>query len=580
MNLFQTIREHVVAALKELDLPEGINVSAVTAELPRDPSHGDVSTNAAMVVAKPAGKNPREIAEQLAEKLRLIPTIAQVDIAGPGFINMRLDKCLWYDLVLHILEEGISYGNSTIGGNKKTNLEFVSANPTGPMHIGHARGAVFGDVLGRLLSKAGYDITREYYINDAGAQIEVLAKSALLRYKEACGEDIGAIPEGLYPGSYLIDVGQQLKEQLGDSLLEKSDEEAVEVLKPLAIEAMIELIKGDLHALGVDHDVFTSEKALHDQKLVEKALNVLKGKNLVYEGILEPPKGKKPDDWEEREQTLFKATEFGDDVDRPLIKSDGSWTYFASDLAYHLDKMNRGFNHMILELGVDHGGYLKRMKAAIAALSDNKATIDIKFHALVNFMDNGEPVKMSKRAGNFTTVRDVIDQVDKDIIRFMMLTRKNDAVLDFDLTKVKEQSKDNPVFYVQYAHARIHSVLRHAKERAPDALALLKTPTENLLESLTDDAEVNIIKKLAAWPNIVESAAQTLEPHRITFYLQELAAEFHALWNKGKEDTTLQFILERDMQVTAARLAMIQAVAIVIASGLDIINVKPVTEMH
>lgn len=581
MNVFTSHKNHILDIIRRHqdkgNIPHEAPLDAITVEPPRDALHGDLSSNVAMVLAKSASMSPRALAEMLVDDISKHADIKKLAIAGPGFINIHLKPQAWHACIYDILKENVAYGNSNIGNNERVNIEFVSANPTGPMHIGHVRGAVFGDSLARTLSKAGYDVVREFYINDAGAQINLLAQSVFLRYREALGENIGDIPEGLYPGEYLVPVGKSLAAEHQDALLSLSEEERYPIITQHAIAAMLQLIKHDLAQLGVEHDVFTSEKALHDAGKIEQGLAKLTEKGLIYEGILEPPKGKKPEDWEEREQTLFKSSEFGDDVDRPIKKSDGSWTYFAADVAYHLDKLERGFNKMILELGADHGGYLKRITAAVKALSDNQASIDIKFHQLVNVVENGEVVKMSKRAGNFVLASDVIEAVGKDIIRFVMLTRKNDVVLDFDLAKVKEQSKDNPVFYVQYAHARACSVLRHAKAEVPDALTLLDT--ENIPLGTSED-ELQVMALLASWPRIVESAAQHLEPHRIAFYIQEVAAAFHGLWNKGKDNAELRFILKDDAQATASRLALVKAVAIVIASGLNVFNVTPMEEMH
>lgn len=583
MHIFKQVHNKIISSLKELEksgfLPNNSDFSAVTAEPPRDSSHGDVATNAAMVLAKPSGKNPRVIAEELIKILKNDKDIEHIEIAGPGFINIRLNKNIWLNEVLTILEEEKGYGNSDIGGGQKVNIEYVSANPTGPMHIGHARGAVFGDALALLMFKAGYDVTKEYYINDAGAQVDVLAKSAHLRYREALGENIGAIPEGLYPGQYLKIAGETLAAQYGRDLLDMDEEKALPIIKKSAIESMLTLIKKDLSDLGIHHDVFTSEKAIQEAGKIEKSMKILEAQGLLYRGILEPPKGKLPDDWEPREQTLFRSTDFGDDVDRALMKSDGSYTYFASDIAYHLDKFERGFTKMILVLGADHGGYVKRLKSCVSAVSGGKAEADIKISQLVNLLEDGTPVKMSKRAGNFATVRDVLDEVGKDVIRFIMLTRKNDAVLDFDLKIVKEQSKDNPIFYVQYAVARAKSVLRNAMEQAPKAYEIYKKSDKKLMESIDLEDELKIIKLMASWPRIVESAAIASEPHRVAFYLQELAAEFHSLWNKGKENTILRFIIEDKPELTAARLAYLDAMTKVIASGLFIFNIEAVNEM-
>ena len=584
MNLFTHFRDQIAGLIDELmqagELPEGLDASRITVEPPRDPSHGDITTNAAMVLAKPAKKNPREIAALLAAKAESLDGVTGVEIAGPGFLNMRLGDDFWHARLRDVLDAGVAYGDSTAGNGQKVNVEYVSANPTGPMHVGHARGAVFGDALAALLDKAGFDVTREYYINDAGAQVDVLARSLHLRYREALGEDIGEIPEGLYPGDYLVPAGQALADRDGDKWKDADEADWLPVVRDFAIDAMMAMIKDDLHALGVDHSLFTSERELVAGGKVDEALAFLKDQGLIYEGVLEPPKGKLPDDWEEREQTLFKATDFGDDVDRPVAKSDGSWTYFATDMAYHLDKYRRGFADMIDVWGADHGGYVKRMQAAIKALTGGEGALDVKLCQMVSLMDNGEPVKMSKRAGTFVTLRDVVDKVGKDVVRFIMLTRKNDAGLDFDFTKVTEQSKDNPVFYVQYAHARVNSVMRMAAdELGADAVSGDAVHGANL-GRLTDANEMNLIKLLSQWPRMVESAAVQHEPHRIAFYLADVAAEFHGLWNKGKDDKSLRFIIADDAELTLARLAMIRGVANVIASGLAVFGVTPVEEMR
>ncbi|MCW8951757.1 MAG: arginine--tRNA ligase [Rhodospirillales bacterium] len=584
MNLFNYFRSIVVQSLKEMseggEIPPGLDFSKITVEPPRDASHGDISTNAAMVLAKPAGMKPRDIAEILVERLDLLGDVTRAEVAGPGFINMTLSDEFWGKRLADVLEAGTAYGTGTAGEGVQVNVEYVSANPTGPMHVGHGRGAVVGDALASVLEKAGYSVTREYYINDAGAQVDTLARSLHLRYREALGEDIGEIPEGLYPGDYLVPAGQALAERDGDVWLKVSEEEWLSEIRSFAISAMLDLIRDDLKALGVCHDVFSSERALVDAGAVDEAFSYLQDKGLIYTGVLEPPKGKKPDDWEPRPQTLFRATEFGDDVDRPLKKSDGTWTYFANDMAYHRDKYRRGFTSLINVWGADHGGYVKRMEAGVKALTDGAATIDVKLCQMVNLLEAGEPVKMSKRAGTFITLRSVIDKVGKDVARFIMLTRKNDAQLDFDLAKVLEQSKDNPVFYVQYAHARIHSVLRHASEQFPgigqDGHELAKAR----LDRLTDPAELGLIKQMAVWPRIVESAAEAHEPHRVAFFLNDLASHFHALWNKGKDDTSLRFLVEGDEELTRARLALLRGAGTVIASGLDVLGVKPVEEMR
>lgn len=588
MSVFHVMGQLVVKAVKQTFKDAEFDVdllSRITVEPPRDASHGDIATNAAMLLAKPLKMKPRDIAETLVAPLQEANEVASVTIAGPGFINMHLDSGVWLDELKLIHKEGVHYGDLDIGRGEKVNVEYVSANPTGPMHIGHARGAVFGDALAELLIKAGYDVTKEFYINDAGAQVDVLARSLFLRYREACGEEV-TIPEGLYPGDYLVAPGEALKTKFGDSLLDKDESEWLDEVRAFALEQMLVLIKKDLADLGVEHEVFVSEKALQDSGKIEEGLDVLQKQDLVYKGILEAPKGQQPEDWEPREQVLFKSSQFGDDVDRPLQKSDGSWAYFASDIAYHLDKYQRGFNHMVVGLGVDHGGYVKRLQAAVKAVSGGKAVIDVKLYALVNFFEDGVPMKMSKRAGTFTTVRDVIDAVGKDSIRFLMLTRKNDMVLDFDLVKAKEQSKDNPVFYVQYAHARAHSVLRMAKDEAPKAFEQYETLLAGQLEQsavltkISTKDELQLIKRMAQWPRVVEAAARASEPHRIAFYLQDLAAEFHGLWNKGKDDTILRFIVPDDVELTAARLVMVKALSLVVASGLQLFNIDPVEEMR
>jgi arginyl-tRNA synthetase len=583
MNIFSKIRTDIITILDGLvqktALPSGLPYIAITAEPPREKSHGDIATNAAMALAKFAGTNPRALAELIAAEINTLPYVTKVEIAGPGFINITLTPSSWQNCLSDVLAHGIGYGNSDVGKGKKVNIEYVSVNPTGPMHIGHARCAVYGDALSLLLLKAGYNVTKEYYINDAGSQIDTLARSAYLRYREACGETV-TIADGLYPGDYLVQTGESLRAHYGQKLLAMSEEEWLPLVRDFATDSMMALIRDDLQAIGITHDVFTSEKKLHHTHKISEAVKILEGKKLVYHGVLEPPKGKKPDDWEEREQMLFRSTSFGDDCDRPLRKSDGSWTYFAADIAYALDKINRNFDSLILILGADHGGYRKRMEAAVSALSNESVDIDIILCQLVNFVQNGQPLKMSKRAGNYITVRDVLDMVGKDILRFIMLTRKNDMVMDFDLEKVREQSKDNPVFYVQYAHARAQSILRHAVQDMPDAAALSHQATTPLLEQLSSPAELQLIRLIASWPRIVESAALHHEPHRIAFYLQDLAAEFHGLWNKGNEDKSLRFLQPEMVELTAARLILVKTVAIIIASGLFIFNVEPVNEMQ
>ena len=583
MNIFTAIRNNILDSLNESvadgKLPATIDPSRMVAEPPRDTAHGDAATNAAMVMANQAGMKPREFAELLAEKLKTLPIVESVEIAGPGFVNMRLSKTFWDECLKEILEKGTDFGSSDMGKGHTKNVEFVSANPTGPMHVGHSRGAVFGDALASLLQKAGYNVTREYYINDAGAQVDVLARSAFLRYKEALGENIGAIPEGLYPGDYLVPVGKALAEKYGNAWLDKPEAEWLPVFRAFAIDKMMDMIRDDLAALGIKFDVFSSERALVEAGKIDEVVEFLRAKGLVYEGVLEPPKGKIVEDYEPHPQTLFKATLFGDDVDRALKKSNGFQTYFASDMAYHLDKYRRGFDDMIDVWGADHGGYVKRMQAAIKALTDGKAKLDVKLCQMVNLMSNGEPVKMSKRAGTFVTLRDMVDAVGKDVMRFIMLTRKNDAQLDFDVEKVKEQSKDNPVFYVNYAYARAASVRRRAQEMFPNRDLSLSALAKADFSLLNDESEVALIRLLAELPRQVEVAAAAHEPHRIAYYLNDVAAAFHGLWNKGRENTDLRFLEADKPEQSLARLALIEAVAVVIASGLGIFGVTPAEEM-
>ena len=584
MNLFEHFRDQIIAALGQLTqqgtLPAGLDFAKVTAEPPREAAHGDVSTNAAMVLSKAAALKPRDLAETLAQALRQVPHVAAVEVAGPGFINLRLSDSFWYDRLADVLTQGAAWGRSNRAQGARINVEYVSANPTGPMHIGHARGAVFGDALAALLGWVGYDVTREYYINDAGAQVDVLARSAHLRYREALGETIDAIPEGLYPGDYLVPVGQRLAKTEGPRWQNADEAQWLPHFRQVAVAAMMDMIRDDLARLGVEHAVFRSERELVEAGRVQDALDTLTHQGLVYDGVLEPPKGKLPDDWESRPQTLFRSTDFGDDVDRPLKKSDGSWTYFATDIAYHNDKHQRGFDRMIDVWGADHGGYVKRMQAAVKAISGGKAALDVKLCQMVNLLKGGQPYRMSKRAGTFVTLRDLVDAVGKDVVRFIMLTRKNDAHLDFDLDKVVEKSRDNPVFYVQYAHARIFSVLRHAGGMLPDVRDNGAFLAGQHLARLTDPAEVALIRMVAEFPRQIEGAAEAQEPHRIAFFLNELAGGFHALWNKGKDEANLRFLIEGDSELSLARLALIRAVAMVIASGLSIFGVDPVEEMH
>ncbi|PKQ09610.1 MAG: arginine--tRNA ligase [Alphaproteobacteria bacterium HGW-Alphaproteobacteria-12] len=584
MNIFRFFEGCVETAVNGLVadgyLPPGLDLARVAVEPPRDPSHGDLSSNAAMVLAKPAGVKPRDLAERLAAKLGTEDAVSEISIAGPGFINLRLTPAFWQARIPEMLRLESAYGTSTMGEGEAVNVEFVSANPTGPMHVGHVRGAVFGDALANLLEKTGYRVCREYYINDAGGQIEVLARSAFLRYREALGEDIGAIPDGLYPGDYLKPVGEALVAAHGKSLLELGDEaEALAIARAAAVEAMMELIRGDLAVLGIVHETFFSELSLHKSGAVEATLKTLEDKGLIYIGTLDPPKGMEPGDWEARPQTLFRSTRFGDDTDRALKKSDGSWTYFAPDIAYHLDKYRRGYHTLIDVWGADHSGYIKRMKAAIAGVTDGKAAFDVKVCQMVRLFRDGEPVRMSKRSGDFVTLREVVDEVGKDAVRFMMLTRKNDAPLDFDFARVMEQSRDNPVFYVQYAHARIRSVLRKAQEEGSYDLSGAALANADI-SRLGDEAEMTLLKLMAGFPRQVEQAAIAHEPHRIAFYLDDLAGAFHALWNKGKDDASLRFIVAEDRDVTLARFALIRAAAHVIAAGLAILGVEPAEEMR
>ena len=581
MNLFAEIRSLVIDSLQHMqtqgDLPDGLSFDAVTVEPPRDAAHGDMATNAAMVLAKPSKCKPRDIAEKLAALLSADPRLASVEVAGPGFLNLRLSPTLWADVLRAILTDQDGYGRATIGAGLKVNVEYVSANPTGPLHVGHTRGAVFGDALASMLDFAGYEVTREYYINDGGAQVDVLARSVYLRYLEAHGQEV-AFEDGTYPGDYLIEVGQALKEKIGDSYLGKGEQVWLADVRDFSTRAMMDLIEQDLLALGVKMDVFYSEKSLYGTGRIEAAIEDLKSKGLIYQGVLEPPKGKKPEDWEPREQTLFRSTDHGDDVDRPVQKSDGSWTYFAPDIAYHYDKVQRGFDQLIDVFGADHGGYVKRMKAAVSALSNDQTSLDIKLTQLVKLFKNGEPFKMSKRAGTFVTLRDLVDQVGADATRFVMLTRKNDAPLDFDFDKVMEQTKENPVFYVQYAHARICSVLRKAQLSAvPVDDADLRAAD---LAGLTDHAELALAAKLAEFPRLIQIAARSNEPHRIAFYLYDLASEFHALWNKGNEQPELRFLQEDNLAASQAKIALIRATAVVISNGLGILGVQPAQEMR
>ncbi|MEQ8586101.1 MAG: arginine--tRNA ligase [Thalassobaculaceae bacterium] len=583
MNVFNWMKDEIKAKLEAMSgaggWPDGLPFDRVTAEPPRDPSHGDIATNAAMVLAKPVGTKPRAIADPLAAALLELDAVESVEVAGPGFINIRLSADIWLAQVGAILEAGAGYGASGMGAGRRVNVEYVSANPTGPLHAAHARGAVFGDALAALLEKAGFEVGREYYINDAGAQVDTLARSAHLRYREALGETV-TIPEGHYPGEYLKDVGKALAERDGDKWLSQPEEAWLEPVRSFAIDLMMADIEKDLIALGIRMDRFSSERALVEDRAVDRVLAKLEADGLVYTGVLEPPKGKTPEDWEPRPQLLFKATAFGDDVDRPLKKSDGSWTYFSNDIAYHLDKLERGFPEMIDVWGADHGGYVKRMKAAVTAITGGKGDLDVKLCQLVHLFDGGKPVRMSKRAGTFVTLSDVLDAVGPDVLRFIMLTRRNDQTLEFDYQKVSEQSRDNPVFYVQYAHARACSVIRNATETIGENELSDAALSKASVASLTDHDEIGLIKLLAGWPRVVESAAEAHEPHRVAFYLGDVAAAFHGLWNKGREDARLRFILDDDRETTLARMALVRATATVIASGLGVMGVTPVEELR
>jgi arginyl-tRNA synthetase len=582
MNLFEHFRGAIAEQLATLGrdgkLPAGLDASAIAIEPPRDPSHGDIATNAALVLAKPAKLAPRAIAEPLAQALKGVKDVVEVGVAGPGFINLRLSDDFWRARLKDILTAGADYGTSRLGNGEKVMVEYVSANPTGPMHVGHCRGAVVGDALAALLEKAGFSVTREYYINDAGGQVLELARSAHWRYREALGDSLGAMPEGLYPGDYLKPVGEALAKEYGPRYCNADESEWLMPFRDAAVEAMMRLIRDDLAALGIRFDVFFSEQSLHAGKIAE-ARAWLAARDLIYTGVLEPPKGMLPEDWEPRPQTLFRATQFGDDVDRPLQKSDGTWTYFAADIAYHRDKLQRGFNNLVEVWGADHGGYVKRMAAVVKALSGSAAKFDVKLCQLVKVLRDGQPVRMSKRSGDFVTLREVVDEVGKDVVRFIMLTRKNDAPLDFDFVKVTEQSKDNPVFYVQYAHARIRSVLRTAAAQWPDLGPDLDLASADL-GALAEAEELALIKTLAQWPRLVETAAVAHEPHRVAFFLNDLAAAFHVLWSRGNEDPARRFVVADDRRTSTARLALAQGVATVIASGLAVIGVAPAEEMR
>ena len=588
MNIFAHFSDVVSGAVSELaangDLPDSVDTSRVAVEPPRDPPHGEIATNAAIVLAKPAGMAPRALAEKLVPLISAHEDVASADVAGPGFINLRLAAEFWPKVLSAALKADLDYGASALGAGEKVNVEYVSVNPTGPLHVGHCRGAVFGDALARLLLATGYDVTKEYYINDAGVQIDVVAKSAFLRYREALGEEIGEIPSGLYPGAYLIPLGEKLAEQHGDALTALSEAEWLPVLRRAAIDFNMDIIRDDLKALNIEHDLFFSEQSLHDadgtgSSEIERSISELRSRGLVFEGRLPPPKGQTPEDWEDREQTLFKATEFGDDIDRALMKSDGAYTYFAADVAYFHNKYARQFKQMIYVLGADHGGYVKRLQAVCQAVAGDDAAVVVRLCQLVKFLRDGEPVRMSKRAGEFITLRDVVDEVGPDVVRFMMLYRKNEAPLDFDFKKVTEQSRDNPVFYVQYAHARICSVFRNAAEELGEKMPAVNDLFQAEFNLLGDEAELAIIRRISEYPRVLEGAALNHEPHRLSFYLYDLASEFHGLWNRGKESPQLRFIIGKNIPATYARLGLLTVTRNVLVSGLRILGVTPAEEM-
>ncbi|GAK71051.1 arginine--tRNA ligase [Agrobacterium rubi TR3 = NBRC 13261] len=585
MNIFADFDTRIKNALETIDLVKAhrdtVDFGRITVESPRDPSHGDVATNAAMVLAKPLGTNPRALAELIVPALERDADVDSVNVAGPGFINIRVSVAYWQRLLAGMIENGADYGRSTIGAGKKVNVEYVSANPTGPMHVGHCRGAVVGDTLANLLSFAGYEVVKEYYINDAGSQIDVLARSVFLRYREALGEEVGAIPPGLYPGDYLVPLGQSLADEFGIKLRAMPEEQWLPIVKDKAIDAMMVMIREDLAALNVKHDVFYSERTLHAGNAgpILSAINDLTFKGHVYKGTLPPPKGELPDDWEDREQTLFRSTEVGDDMDRALIKSDGSYTYFAADVAYFKDKYDRGFGEMIYVLGADHGGYVKRLEAVARAVSEGKSKLTVLLCQLVKLFRDGEPVKMSKRSGDFVTLREVVDEVGRDPVRFMMLYRKSSEPLDFDFAKVTEQSKDNPVFYVQYAHARCKSVFRQANEAFPD-LDVTSITMASGSSLINDINELQLIAKLAEYPRMIESIALNHEPHRLAFYLYDLASSFHGHWNKGKDQPELRFVNDKNRELSVARLGLVNAVANVLKSGLTLLGADAPDEMR
>lgn len=576
MNIYHSLREEIVKVVQANYKVD--DTSQIVVETPKDSFNGDLASNVAMALASKVGEKPREIAIKIKEALSSLDYIAHIEIAGPGFLNFTITSSVWQENLMSILQMQEKYGLSNIGKNKKVNVEYVSANPTGPMHIGHARGAVYGDALSNLLITCGYDVTREYYINDAGSQIDNLLKTAYLRYKECALDENIEIPEGLYPGEYMIPIGKKIFEKYGKDLLSKKEEEVSDLIRDFVLGEMMNIIKGDLKKIGITHDKFFSESEMVASGAIEKSIEKLKKQNLIFKGTLPPPKGQEHDNWISKEQLLFRSTSFGDDQDRPIQKGDNSWSYFASDIAYADDKISRGFNSLIVVLGADHSGYAKRMEAVIHALSDGKVETDIKLCQLVNYLEDGDLVKMSKRAGTFTTVADVIREVGQDIVRFIMLTRKNDVTLDFDLDKVKEQSKDNPVFYVNYAHVRALSIINNAKETCPDAYVSFES-LKGDLSLLMSEEEIQLMKLLASWPKVLEGAARHFEPHRLAFYLQSIAASFHSLWNLGKENNDYRFVIEGDNNLTAARLMLVDSVRIIIANGLKVIGVEAVEKM-
>ncbi|MCX7338570.1 MAG: arginine--tRNA ligase [Alphaproteobacteria bacterium] len=584
MSVFSFFQDSIHKIVNQLAEQEGwalpSDLKKFMVEPTRDPVHGDIATNVGMVLAKPLGINPRELAQKIAQKLGALDCVEKTDVAGPGFINLKLTDSFWHDQLWELLDQGLNYGDSTIGQGQKLNVEFVSVNPTGPLHTGHGRNAVLGDAIASLLQKVGYDVFREYYVNDAGGQINALARSVHLRYQEALGHEISpsSFTEGMYGGDYLVPLGKALAEKYGSQWLDCPESEWLEIFRIYSVDAMMKDIRSDLASLGVCMDIYTSERELVKAGLIEETLKILEEQGDVYKGVLTPPKGFVVDDWEERPQTLFRATTYGDDIDRPLCKSDGSWTYFAGDIAYHVDKVRRGFYHMVNVMGADHSGYVKRQLAAVKAATQGAGNLEIKICQMVNFLDNGVPVRMSKRAGVFITISDVIDRVGKDATRFMMISRHQDMPVDFDFVKVLEESKDNPIFYIQYAHARICSVLRHSKTVFPDLD--LTDINAAPLKILTDDSELSMIRILADWPRQVELAAQVREPHRVATFLHDVASQFHSLWNKGKDNTHLRFIDPSDQEATKARLALITGVKSVIAGGLTLLGIKPVEEMR